>query len=197
MFRTALCVALATTAVTTAASGAAPSCTTDPRGDVAVGGSLVPADAPHLDLVRFSVTRAGSDLVATFHTAGGPGHGTWSMFFEFDRHHEYYVRVVKQNGISPAIDDPRIAQLDVEARVAERRPGGTTRDLKGVRADLSRPRAVRVLMPLKQVGPAAPKRGTVLRVTWALAKESQLTNRVEFDDEGGCGFGNSYHRGDS
>ncbi|HVF03576.1 MAG TPA: hypothetical protein VNA20_01930 [Frankiaceae bacterium] len=190
MFRTALCVALATTALATAASAAAPACMNDPRGDVVVERTKVTVDAPHLDIVRVSVARTARELVATFHTAGAaPGNGTWSMFFQYDNRYEFYARTVRGDGLSWVVADPRGAAPGNYAYVVDKRqPRSPVRDLKGARADHSQPGAVRIHLPLKEVGPATPKRGATARVTWARARQAQVSSYTEYEDYAGCGF---------
>lgn len=188
MFRTALCVALATSALATAASAAEPTCMIDPEGDVVVEGTPVRVDAPHLDITRLSVTRTARELVATFHTAGTePGYGTWSMFFQYDKRYEFYVRFEHRDGLGWVSADLRRPATWVVAYISQRRrDGAATRDITGARAEL-KAGAVRIHLPLKEVGPATPKRGAAARATWARARQAKLSGDAEYEDYAGCG----------
>jgi hypothetical protein len=192
MFRTTVCAALALAALSTVTAGAAPACT-DPRGDVAMWPVPLPADAPHLDLLRFSITRTSREVVATTHTAAGPGNGTWQLRFAYTLAYEFVVTARRDEGLPWASPpDPREPQPPVAEVIHWQRPRGDgvkvghSRPIAGATATVTGNGQVTVRFPLRSLGAATPARGARARGLTAHAWQ-QPAAAVTYSDRVICG----------
>lgn len=187
MIKPLLCAALALAGVPAlaAASPTPKACPhTDPRGDVRLD-DLVTVDAPHLDILSYSVTVGATEMVAVIRTAGS-GDGRWSIEATSGKR-RYWLSATR--GIAP-VDDPRTS--DDETGVAFSAwsypaAGGTvvTVPARGTVAGGE----VRIRVRLKDFGAHAPRRGAALREFWARARQRLVTvpgtSAGEYSDHAG------------
>jgi len=192
MFRTTVCAALALVTLSTITAGAEQPCS-DRRGDVALWPAPVPPDAPHLDLLRFAVTRTSREVVATTHTAGGTGNGTWELRFAYTPAYEFIVTARRDVGLPWAsAPDPRVPLPPVAEVIHWQRPRadgtqiGHSKPIAGASATVTGNGQVTVRFPLRSLGAATPARGTRARVLSAYAWQEPAAG-VRYWDRVICG----------